>query len=248
MDDISLLHGDCLELLPTISDKVDLVLCDLPYAKTKCKWDTLIPFDLLWAQYERLVGSPTIVLFGVEPFSSMLRLSNQKNYRYDWIWRKSHAANFIASKKMPLIKHENISVFYTKNKTYNPQMVPGEPHFNRSGEELYERSKDSIGGKAPDILQNILVNERFPSSVLEFNGDPMCKRVHPTQKPVALLEYLLRTYTNEGDTILDNCMGSGSTGVACVNTRRKFIGIEKEESYFDIAMNRIAEAVVNTGK
>ena len=234
--------GDCLSVMQEIDDKsVDLILCDLPYAKTKLNWDILIPFDRLWEQYDRIIkdNSP-ILLFGCEPFSSHLRLSNITNFKYDWIWQKSHAANFIASKKMPLIKHEIISVFYTKNKTYNPQMIKGKPHLNRSGKKIKERERDSISGKAPHILENVLVNESFPSSIIAFSSGAMCKRLHPTQKPVKLCEYLIKTYSNESDLVLDNCFGSGTTLVAAKNLNRQFIGIEKEEKYFNIAKERLS--------
>ena len=236
----ALFQGDCLDIMPLIPDKsVQLILADLPYGKTKMGWDSIIPFNELWKQYERICADNcSIVLFGSEPFSSKLRLSNEKLYKYDWIWQKSHAANFIASKKMPLIKHENISVFYAKNKTYNPQMIKGKPHLNRSGKKLYERENESINGKAPHILENVLVDEHFPSTILQFSAGAMCKRQHPTEKPLELMKYLIKTYSNENDMVLDNTMGSGTTCLAAKELNRKFIGIEKEPKYYEIACQR----------
>jgi site-specific DNA-methyltransferase (adenine-specific) len=222
-----------------IPDKsVDMILCDLPYGTTACKWDNVIPFEPLWEQYSRIIkDNGAICLFGSEPFSSKLRISNIKNYRYDWIWEKTLASNFSLSKKQPNKKHEIISVFYKKQPTYNPQMEKGKPYKD------VER-KRTIGVHGGEITTKKPINNsgtRYPSSVQKFsNGNN--GNVHPTQKPVALLEYLIRTYTNEGETVLDNCMGSGSTGVACVQTRRDFIGIELDDNYFEIAQKRIYEA------
>lgn len=243
--------GDCLDIMKEIPDKsVDMILCDLPYGTTACKWDNVIPFEPLWEQYNRIIkDNGAIVLFGSEPFSSKLRLSNLKMYRYDWVWQKTVASNFAMCKKQPFKKHENITVFYKKLPTYNPQMQNGKPYIDKRNSSC----RNACVGANSKIERKPIKNNgtRYPSSVQEFsNGNN--KNVHPTQKPVALLEYLIKTYTNENELVLDNCMGSGSTGVACVNTNRNFIGIELEEKYFNIAKERIEaiknELVCNTAK
>lgn len=240
---INLMHGDCLELMKTIDDKsVDMILCDLPYGITKCKWDTVIPFEPLWEQYNRIIkDNGAIVLFGSEPFASKLRLSNLKMYRYDWVWVKERGSNIGNSHKQPLRKSENICVFYKK-----------QPFYDYKGEKLEKPYSHALS------IHNGSGNTTIHSNNLTENGERVykththkCKHnilsfprqtkgiLHPTQKPVALLEYLIKTYTNEGETVLDNCMGSGSTGVACKNLNRGFIGIEKDDNYFNIAKNRI---------
>lgn len=237
---VQLLQGDCLELMKDIPDgSVDMVLADLPYGTTACKWDACIPFEPLWEQYRRIAKpGGAIVLFGSEPFSTALRHSNIKEFRYDWIWEKEQGANFMLCKYQPYKVHEVISVFCRERPIYNPQMEPGTPY------------KSSRGGTSGDTTGNVgkkqTVNSgtRYPRSVLRFHtekarGKPHC---HPTQKPVAMLEYLIRTYTNEGETVLDNVMGSGSTGVACVKTGRSFIGMELDSGYFETACKRIFEA------
>ncbi len=232
--------GDCLELMNDISDKsIDMILCDLPYGTTNCKWDIALPFIPLWNQYNRIIkDNGAICLFGQEPFSSNLRINNIKNYRYDWIWEKTVAVGFLNAKKMPLRAHENISVFYKKLPVYNPIFTYSTPYIKKDmtfgKSDIYRTGK-----KFGDICES-KDGRRYPRSVLKFKKD--CQRLHPTQKPIALCEYFIKTYTNEGDIILDNCMGSGSTGVACVNTKRDFIGIEKDENYFNIARERIEEA------
>lgn len=230
--------GDCLEVMPNIqSQSIDMILCDLPYGTTACKWDTILPFDKLWFQYERII-KPTgaIVLFGQEPFSSYLRISNVSNYKYDWIWEKSKATNFLFASQMPLKSHENISVFYKRKPTYNPQKNQGKP-YNKGFEK---RTNIEAVGKIGN--GNLIINEsglRNPRTVQYFRTAESEGKHHPTQKPVALLEYLIKTYTNEGDLVLDNCIGSGTTAIASINTNRNFIGIEKEEKYFNIANERI---------
>ena len=236
-----LLNGDCLKLMNKIPDKsINMILCDLPYGTTQCKWDTVIPFEPLWEQYNRIIkDSGAIVLFGSEPFSSYLRMSNIKNYRYDWIWKKNKATQYLNAKRMPLNDYEIISVFYKKLPNYNPQMGEGKKYSNKHkpddsgecyGKVSYSERKD--------------VTTRFPRRIIEFGVD-MKAEYHPTQKPVALLEYLIKTYTNENDLVLDNCMGSGSTGVACMNTNRDFIGIELDNDYFNIAKERIENLIKN---
>ena len=234
MPKIELMQGDCLEKMKDIPDKsIDMILCDLPYGTTACKWDVIIPFEPLWEQYNRIIkDTGAIVLFGSEPFSSKLRMSNLKNYKYDWVWDKKQAGNVFLVKKQPLKIHETISVF--NSKYYYPQMREGKM-----------RKK---GGAKKSLLYDIKKNYQtknnlyYPTSILnDFSNANKSNRLHPTQKPVALLEYLIKTYTNEGETVLDNCMGSGTTGIACKNLNRNFIGIELDPEYFKIAENRINE-------
>ena len=229
---------DCLEGMKSIPDgSVDMILCDLPYGTTACKWDIRLPLDKLWGQYERVIKPDgAIVLFGSEPFSTLLRHSNFKWYRYDWIWKKSKVTLFQHANKMPLKDHENISVFYRSQPTYNPQgLQPANIAVKRAsaGRTFGDRWNS----------QNCYTRKftNYPRRILEFNSEG--KTVHPTQKPIALLEYLVKTYTNEGDVVLDNCMGSGSTAVACVRTRRNFIGFELDEKYHAIALQRVVEAL-----
>jgi site-specific DNA-methyltransferase (adenine-specific) len=236
---IDLRCGDCLELMKDIPDgSVDFVLTDPPYGTTACKWDSVIPFEPMWEQLSRIIKpNGAICLFGSEPFSSALRVSNIKNYRYDWIWCKEKPSNFALAKKNPLKYHENISIFYNKFATYNPQMTVGKPNHS-VGKGI--RRKENESNFNSKIVTNKTDGMKYPKSVLFFNREP--KPIHPTQKPVALIEYLVRTYTNEGETVLDFTMGSGSTGVACVNTGRNFIGIELDKGYFQIAKERIETA------
>ena len=239
MSKVKLLHGDCLEVMKKIPDEsIDMILCDLPYGTTKCKWDVVIPFDKLWEQYNRVIkDSGAIVLFGSEPFSSTLRLSNLKMYKYDWYWKKERPTNIFQVKRRPAKYCETISVFYKKQCTYNETKVAS------SGRVVKNNPKGSHS--ITTALNQIKVTPykddgtRHPCEILEFKRDVQTCRLHPTQKPVALLEYLIKTYTNEGEIVLDNCMGSGSTGVACVNANRNFIGIELDENYFNIAKERI---------
>ena len=243
---MKLLHGDCLELMKDIPDKsVDMILCDLPYGMTANKWDTVIPFEPLWEQYERIcVDKGAIVLFGSEPFSSALRMSNINNYKYDWYWNKVQGTGFSAVKKQPMRVIETISVFYKKLPIYNPQMEKREKVIDsRNWKQNKRISENSRFTSTDNSLSQKIYDKKYPVNLLNINrASNECnnsKRVHPTQKPVALFEYLIKTYTNEGETVLDNCMGSGSTGVACVNTNRNFIGIELDETYFNIAKERI---------
>jgi len=237
---LELIHGDCLEKMKDIPDKsIDMILTDLPYGTTACKWDVIIPFEPLWEQYERIIkDNGAIVLFGSQPFTSSLIMSNIKLFKYEWIWEKTMASNFALSKKQPFKKHENILVFYRKQPIYNPQMEDGKPYVDNRN----TGTRNISVGLESNLIRRTINNKgsRYPSSVQKFsNGNN--KTVHPTQKPVALLEYLIKTYTLEGETVLDNCMGSGSTGVACINTNRNFIGIEKDDKYFEIAKKRIEE-------
>ena len=232
-------NGDCLEIMDRLIEegiKVDVIITDPPYGTTSCKWDTVIPFDDMWERLNKLIKpNGAIVLFGSEPFSSALRMSNIKNYKYDWIWEKEQGTNQFLAKKQPLRKIENISVFYKKQATYNPQMTVGNSYeVNRViGCELF--------GK-PKKIKTINEGNRYPVNVLKFNRE-LSNRHHPTQKPIKLMKYLIKTYTNENETVLDFTMGSGSTGVACMNTNRKFIGIELDNNYFNIAKERIENAI-----
>lgn len=237
---IKLYKGDCLELMKDIPDKsIDMILCDLPYGTTACKWDNVIPFELLWKQYNRIIkDNGAIVLFGSEPFSSYLRMSNIKKYKYDWVWNKKLAGNGILAKKQPLKIHENIMVF--NSKIYIPQMIKGKLRKKMTGDL---KESEITGGDS--IVKEYENDLYYPKTIQDFSIANLRKgRLHPTQKPVELLEYLIKTYTNEGETVLDNCMGSGSTGVACINTNRNFIGIELDENYFNIAKERIENAKV----
>lgn len=214
--------------------KVDMVLTDPPYGTTACKWDNIIPFDEMWGCiYELIKDNGAIALFGSEPFSSMLRCSNLKMFKYDWLWEKDQAANFQLAKKQPLKTHEILSVFYKVQPCYNPQdlIISGKikSNLNKSG-RLGHLSSESKRSMYTQEFSN------YPKSILRYARD---RGLHPTQKPVGLLEYIIKTYTHEGDTVLDFTMGSGSTGVACLNTNRNFIGIELDENYFSIAIDRV---------
>lgn len=235
-------QGDCLKLMDNIPDKsVDMILTDLPYGTTQCKWDTVIPFVQLWKQYNRVIkDNGAIVLFGTEPFSSHLRLSNLKKYKYDWIWDKVKGTGFLNAKKQPMRNHELISVFYKKQCTYNPQKTLG--HVKKKSYKRKELQTDVYGEMKNDCTYES--TERYPRSIQVFSTDTQNSSLHPTQKPVALCEYMIKTYTNSGDTVLDSCMGSGTTGVAAKNLGRKFIGIELDEKYFEIAKNRIIKEVI----
>ena len=244
-----LFHGDCLEIMKNIEDEsIDMILCDLPYGTSACKWDSVIPFEPLWEQYSRIIKPfGAIVLFGSEPFSSALRLSNLDMYKYDWKWEKPNGANFLNFKYQPAKVHEDIMVFgksatsYSKNGNmiYNPQMTEGTPYNQKSGQQRQDNGH-VLGSTVRSPIKQVYTENngtRYPRSIQRFPLDK--DKLHPTQKPVALLEYLIKTYTNEGNVVLDNCMGSGSTGVACINTNRRFIGIELDEIYFNVAKERI---------
>ena len=231
---MELLNGDCLELMKNIPGKsIDMIVCDLPYGTTHNKWDNVIPMESLWEQYNRIIKDHgAIVLFSQMPFGASLIMSNPKMFRYEWIWEKNQAVGFLNAKKMPLRKHENILVFYKHLPTYNPQGLI------KLDEPIQEEGSANRNGKNYGVADKsfIRTHKNYPTDIITFSKD---SGYHPTQKPVDLLEYLIKTYTNEGDTVLDNCMGSGSTGVACVNTNRDFIGMELNEEYFKIACGRI---------
>jgi site-specific DNA-methyltransferase (adenine-specific) len=232
---VNLHLGDCLDILPTLADNsVDMVLVDLPYGTTACKWDSTIPLDKLWEQYNRICKEDGAMVFTAsQPFTTILAVSNIENFRYEWIWEKSQGTNPMNAKVMPLKSHENILVFYRKKPVYNPQMWYSTPY---SGFSSNTSKIGEVYGEAKSKHRDNPEGSRYPKTVLKFKQE---KGLHPTQKPVGLMEYLIKTYTNEGDIVLDNTMGSGTSGVACVNTDRDFIGIEMDETYFNIAKNRI---------
>jgi DNA modification methylase len=231
-----LLLGDCLERMGEIPNgSVDMVLCDLPYGTTACKWDAVIPFEPLWAHYRRVTKpNAAIVLTASQPFTTALISSNREDFRYCWVWDKTKGGNFALAKKQPMKSHEDVCVFYRRQPTYNPTM------------EIRGNVRKKGGGKASDnfgIVPTVSFNNTYyPKTIVQFSTGSRTDHWHPTQKPIALMEYLIRTYTNEGETVLDNTMGSGTTGVACVNTGRKFIGIERDPQYFEIAKQRISGA------
>ena len=239
---MDLRKGDCLEIMKTIPSKsIDAIITDPPYGTTACKWDSVINFDLMWEQLNRIIKpNGAIVLFGSEPFSSALRMSNIKNYKYDWVWRKNLKTGFLNAKKMPLLNNENISVFYKKLPTYNPIMQNRTTL--RAGNKKHSTSTDNYGDYSKSFSDN-QTDLVYPSRVIEnikcVHNSSKDKVAHPTQKPVELMEYLIKTYTNENKTVLDFTMGSGSTGVAAKNLNRNFIGIEQDDKYFNIASERI---------
>ena len=229
---------DCLEGMKLIPNKsIDMILCDLPYGTTQNKWDSIIPLDKLWLEYERIIKDHgAIVLTAQTPFDKVLGVSNLKMLRYEWIWEKENGTGFLNAKRMPLKNHENILVFYKKPPTYNPQMRLGfKPYKCKqgSGSESWNYDK-SQGGHVSESD-----GERYPLSIIEFNRDK--NKLHPTQKPVALFEYLINTYTNKNDLVLDNCMGSGTTAVACILNNRKWIGFETEPKYIELANKRLEQ-------
>lgn len=236
---INLQHGDCLNLMQNIPDgSVDMILCDLPFGVTRCKWDSCIPLDLLWKGYRRIrKENAAIVLFAAEPFTSELVFSNKSEFRYDMVWVKEQGTDFLNANRKPLKQHENILVFYHAMPTYNKQCGTGKPYKAVNG----NKNSSCWGGFKAGFCTDS-DGKRNPTTVMHFNRE---RGFHPTQKPVPLLEYLIKTYTDEGETVLDNCMGSGSTGVACVNTGRSFIGMELNTEYFNVARKRIEEAEMN---
>jgi len=233
----SIICGDCLEKMKEIDDKsVDMVLCDLPYGTTSCHWDTIIPFEPLWEQYKRIIkDNGAIVLTASQPFTSALVMSNIKMFKYDWIYKKTKATGFFDAKKRPLNDYEDICVFYNKPPTYNPQMVKAEKTYKRG---FVKRKKSDCYGEEKDFEQSES-GMRYPKRVIEIGNASTKDIFHPTQKPVALFEYLIKTYTNEGDLVLDNCAGSFTTAVAADNIRRNWICIEKEAEYCEIGRKRI---------
>lgn len=241
---MELILGDCLEKLKDLPDNsIDMVLTDPPYGTTACKWDCVIPFDLMWKELKRIrKDNAAIVLFGSEPFSSQLRMSNLKEFKYDWIWDKRLSVGFLNAWKQPLRRTEIISIFYNKQCAYNPQIEDKAKENIRNGRSLKtDALTDNYGTYKNDKSYRTIPHDKtMPTNLISINRvNSSVGKVHPTQKPVALLEYLIKTYTLGGETVLDFTMGSGSTGVACKNLNRDFIGIEKDPNYFEIAKNRI---------
>ena len=241
---MNLINDDCLNAMAKLPDNsIDFILTDPPYGTTACKWDSVIPFELMWEQLNRIIKpNGAIVLFSKQPFTSSLVMSNPKYFKYEWIWQKSHATGHLNSKKQPMRQHENICVFYKKQSVYNPQMIDKTyiDKRTKSGDD----SNVDVYGDFKAVKRQIPVTKGYPKTIqyfsTPFKGGEGGK--HPTRKPVALMEYLIKTYTNENETVLDFTMGSGSTGVACVNTNRNFIGIEMDANYFEIAEQRIKES------
>lgn len=234
--------GDCLYIMPFIKDRsIDFILADPPFQKTQCVWDKVIDIKLMWQEYCRIIkDNGCIAIFGIEPFSSYIRLGNVNMYKYDYIWVKDKATNHLNAKKQPMRKTERISIFYKQQCTYNPQLSD-KPKKNIRPPTTYRKNIDNYGSMDKKSKRNIPIDKSYPNELLNFRGcfGDKGKSLHPTQKPTDLLEYLIRTYTNEGDLVLDNCMGSGSTIVAAINTNRNYIGIEKDQIYFNLAKDRI---------
>lgn len=240
--EIDLRQGDCLELMKEIPDKsIDMILCDLPYEMTKNKWDKKIPFQLLWEQYNRIIkDNGAMVLFGNQPFSSHLVLSNEKYFRYSMVWVKNKFSDFLNAKRKPMKVNEDILVFYKKQPTYNPQYSYSTPYTRWNTQQAVDK-QTNYGNHKSNIAKSD--GKRLPLTVLNFNR--VERPLHPTQKPVALCEYLIKTYTNENETVLDNCAGSMSTAIACLNTKRNAIMIEKEEEYFNAGCERIKHHILD---
>jgi site-specific DNA-methyltransferase (adenine-specific) len=239
----NVLHGDCLELMKDISDKsIDMILCDLPFGILACKWDSVIPFDKLWEQYERIIkDNAAIVLCGTQPFTSQLVMSNPKLFKYEWIWKKSKCSNFLHARNQPLKQHENVLVFSKGKAKYNPQMTMGEPYTPR-GQGAGSTSPCFNAVPNPHFRRGSKDGSRYPLSIQSFQvANHGIKNLHPTQKPVELFEYLIKTYTNEGDTVLDNCAGSFTTAIAAMNLNRQWICMEQDSSYCEVGRKRIIE-------
>ena len=231
--------GDCLELMPSIPSKsIDMILCDLPYGTTACEWDSIIDMGKLWAEYERVIkDNGAIVLTANSVFTFKLWASNPKLFRYKWVWEKTMGTRFLKCNKMPMGKHEDVLIFYKALPTYNPQMQKGKPYKDSDRKRAASKSQNLT-----DTIKKPIENDghRYPDDIIKFsNGNN--HSIHPTQKPVALFEYLIKTYTNEGELVLDNCSGSGTTAIACLNSNRRFICIEKDETYYKKSLDRIAD-------
>jgi site-specific DNA-methyltransferase (adenine-specific) len=240
MNNPHLILGDCLQEMEFIPDgSVDLILCDLPYEATQNKWDVVIPFEPLWEHWKRICRPGAVVLLtAIQPFTSLCVLSNLEWFRYDWQWEKTTATGHLNAKKMPMRAHETVLVFCSQTPKYHPQKTTGHKRKTALNVDRSKKLSDCYGSQVG--ITHYDSTERYPRSVIKFSTDKQKSKLHSTQKPVALMEYLIKTYSNPGDTVLDNCMGSGTTGVSCHNTGRKFIGIEKDAGYFAIAQKRIA--------
>ncbi|WP_439885802.1 DNA-methyltransferase [Pseudomonas syringae] len=239
-EEIQLYQGDCLEVMKRLPDaSVDMVLADLPYGTTQCAWDVIIPFEALWEQYLRIAKPHSaIVLCAAQPFTSLMVSSNVRDYKYEWIWEKGAATGFLNAKKQPLRAHESAQVFYRKQPVYNPRMTTG--HERKTSKRKSVESE--CYGKALNLTEYDST-ERYPRSVQFFSSDKQTASYHPTQKPVAWMDFLISTYTNPGQIVMDNTMGSGTTGVACIQSGRRFIGIERDAAIFGTASERIAAAI-----
>lgn len=239
-NDISLQYGDCLELMSDIPDKfIDLICCDMPYGTTNCRWDCEIDLQMLWQQYNRIIkDNAAIVLFAQTPFDKVLGASNLKHLRYEIIWEKTHPTGHLNAKKMPMKAHENILIFYKKLPTYNPQKTSG--HIRKSA--VKRGDKTPIYGEQTFTELSYDSTERYPRSVLRFPSDKQVSNFHPTQKPLALIEWLINTYSNSGDIVLDNCMGGGTAGVASKKLKRRFIGMDSDKHFYGVSVNRISAA------
>ncbi len=238
------IFGDCFDYFDKIKSKsIDLICADLPYGTTKCKWDSILPLDKLWIEYERVIKpNGAILLFAQTPFDKVLGSSNLKLLKYEWIWEKTEATGHYNAKKMPMKAHENILVFYKTPPTYNPQITEGHKPTNSYTKTIDKQNKTSVYGKATKTIVGGGKTERYPRSVLKFSSDKQKNKLdntlHPTQKPLKLIEYLIKTYTNEGDLVLDNVAGSGTTAIACENLKRQYIVIEKEKEFYDMILRR----------
>lgn len=237
---ITLYNNDCLIQMQSIEDKsIDMILCDLPYGMTKNKWDSIIPFENLWKEYHRIIKeNGAIVLFGSQPFTSLLVTSNLKYFRYSLVWEKNKFSDFLNAKRKPMKVNEDILIFYKKQPTYNPQYWFSTPYTRWNTQQAVDK-QTNYGSHKENIAES-KDGKRLPTTVLKFNR--VERPEHPTQKPVDLLEWLIKTYSNENETILDNCMGVGSTGIACKNLKRNFIGIEIEKKYYDIALDKLTKS------
>jgi site-specific DNA-methyltransferase (adenine-specific) len=241
-----LVHADCFDVFPYIADKsVNLILCDLPYGTTACKWDSILPFDKLWKEYERIItDNGAIVLTASQPFTSALVMSNPKMFKHEWIWEKQKAANFMNMKTSPAKYHENILVFAKNTPIYNPIMwqIEESKRDKRKTVNHCIEPKESHYGNMKIIIRKEDDGSRYPKSILKIDKS-INKNLHPTAKPLELMQYLIKTYSNEDDVVLDNCMGSNTTGLACKELNRQYIGIEKEKAYYDISVKRVSECL-----
>ena len=247
---IQLFNGDCLEVMKSIPDaSIDAIITDPPYGTTACKWDSVIPFDLMWEQLNRIIKpNGAIVLFAAQPFTSKLILSNIENYKYSWVWDKKSATGGQFARKQPMRRTEDICIFYKKQCTYNPQLEDKEKKYIRYIKKDYENNSKHISNtksfSTNANTRTIPEDKKYPSNIIKISSGSHKNKIHETQKPVPLFEYLIKTYTNENETVLDFTMGSGTTGVACKNLNRNFIGIELDKNYFEIAKKRIEETPI----
>lgn len=245
LEDVMTIHGDCLERMKNIpNESIDMILTDPPYGTTACKWDSIIPPDQMWEQLKRVIKpNGAIVMTATQPFTTILIGSNMGMFKYCWYWEKSRPTGHLNAKKMPMKNIEDVVVFYGKQCVFNPQMEEGRPNNVKNGVERKSAAANVVYGKQKNVIQ-YQTTQKYPKQVRRFSSLDPRQMIHPTQKPVALMEYLIKTYTNEDELVLDFTMGSGTTGVACVNTERKFIGIELDEHYFNVACGRIGDAIL----